>query len=432
MLIRFLCAMLGLLLALSARAELNITISQGVDNPIPVAVVPFGLTGANFMPEDLAQIIANDLERSGQFDLLSRAEMLSRPTRESDVYYGDWQAAGSEYLLIGSTTKVGERWEIQFQLHDVKQGRKLVAQAEAVGAGELRDVAHHIADIVYERITGVKGAFSTKLLYVTVDRYMSAGKVKSRFGLQYSDSDGARAQTVLESVEPIMSPTWSPDGGKFAYVSFETGRPAIYIRDVRTGKLEKLPSFVGINGAPAWSPDGKYLAMTLSRDGNPELYLFEFETRLLKRLTQHPAIDTEPSWTPDGKSLVFTSSRSGGPQIYRLDVATGAVQRLTYEGGYNARARVTPDGKGLIVVHRDDADRFRIALVDLERGTLQVLTDTSQDESPSIAPNGAMVVYATQQQGKAVLAATSIDGRIRLRLPARGEEVREPAWSPHL
>lgn len=422
--------MLGVSLA---RAEITIEITQGVDNPIPVAVVPFGLVGATFVPEDIAQIVGNDLTRSGQFGALPRGEMLSRPTRDSDVFYRDWQSVGSEYLVIGSVVQKGpDRWEIGFQLHDVKRGERLHAQPVMAATDQLRDAAHYIADVIYERITGVKGAFSTKLLYVTVDRYKSAGKVKSRFGLQYADSDGARTVTVLDSIEPIMSPTWSPDGKRFAYVSFETGRPAVYIQDRTTGKREKLPSFVGINGAPDWSPDGRFLAMTLSRDGNPELYLFEFATRELRRLTVNAAIDTEPAWTPDSKSLVFTSSRGGGPQIYRMDVATGEVQRLTFEGGYNARARVTPDGKGLVLVHRDPYDRFRIALVNPERGTLQVLTEGTQDESPSLAPNGVMAVYATQHQGRAVLAAVSVDGRIRLHLPAKGEEVREPAWSPLL
>lgn len=427
-----LCAIFSMVAA-AARAEITIEITQSVANPVPVAAVPFGMVGTTFLPEDIARIVGDDLARSGQFRSIPAADMLSRPTREKDVFYRDWKAIGSDYLVIGSVTKSGaDAYEVLFQLHDVVRGERMIAQRIPATTAQLRDVAHYISDAIYERITGVKGAFSTKLLYVTVERYKSAGKVKARYGLQYADADGGRALTVLESVEPIMSPTWSPDGKKFAYVSFESGRPAIYIQDRATGQRQKVSSFTGINGAPMWSPDGRSLALTLSRDGDAEIYLYTLAGGGLTRLTTHPAIDTEPSWAPDGKSLVFTSSRSGGPQIYRLDIATRAVQRLTFEGDYNARARLTPDGKALILVHRDKSDRFRIALANLEVGTMQVLTDSSLDESPSIAPNGAMVIYATQYKGQAVLAATSIDGRVRFRLPAKQGEVREPSWSPFL
>ncbi|MFZ5756581.1 MAG: Tol-Pal system beta propeller repeat protein TolB [Pseudomonadota bacterium] len=421
-------------LAGSAQAELNIEITQGVDNPIPVAVVPFAVSGATFVPEDIAQIVAGDLARSGQFRSIPRTDMLSQPSREQDVFYRDWKAVGSDYLVIGSLRKTGaDTWEAQFQLHDVVAGKRMLSQPYSTFVtGQLRDVAHAISDLVYEKITGVRGAFSTKLLYVTVERFRSAGKVKARYGLQYADADGARAVTVLERPEPIMSPTWSPDGKKFAYVSFESGYPVIYVQDRATAAREKLSSFRGINGAPAWSPDGRFLAVTLSRDGDPEIYLYEFATRGLQRLTTHPAIDTEPSWSPDGKSLVFTSSRSGGPQIYRLDIASRAVQRLTFEGNYNARGRLLPDGRSLVVVHRDEQDRFRIAAVDTGRNSLRVLTDTTLDESPSVAPNGAMAIYATQVRGQSLLAAVSIDGRVKFLLPAKTGEVREPAWSPYL
>lgn len=433
MIVRLILLCMALLGVSQVRAELTIEITQGVDNPVPVAAVPFGLVGTTHLPEDIAQIVADDLVRSGQFRSIPRADMLGRPTREQDVFYRDWKAIGSDYLLIGSVTKNAEdSYEVVFQLHDVARGVRMVAQRVPARAASLRDVAHYIADTVYEKITGVRGAFATKLLYVTVERFPAGGKVRSRFGLQYADADGARAVTVLESSEPIMSPTWSPDGKKFAYVSFESGNPAIYIQERATGKRERLASFPGINGAPAWSPDGRHLALTLSRDGNPELYLYDFALNDMRRLTNHAGIDTEPSWSPDGKSLVFTSSRGGGPQIYLLDVASGAVERLTFEGSYNARARMLPDGRGLVIVHRDAADRFRIAVTDLARGTLRVLTDSTLDESPSVAPNGAMTIYATKHKGQSVLAASSIDGRVKFLLPARSGEVREPAWSPFL
>lgn len=422
-----------LLVITQAHAELNIEITQGVDNPVPVAVVPFGLTGSTMLPEDIAKIVADDLARSGQFRSIPRADMLSRPTREEEVFYRDWKAIGSEYLVFGSVSKTGaDSYVIMFQLHDVLRNTRLVAQSVPVPSAQLRDAAHYISDTIYEKITGVKGVFSTRLLYVTVQRSKVGNKVRAHYGLQYADADGARALTVLESAEPIMSPTWSPDGKKFSYVSFESGRPAIYVQERATGKREKLTEFPGINGAPMWSPDGRFLALTLSRDGDPEIYLYNFAQSSLVRMTENPAIDTEPSWAPDGQSLVFTSSRSGGPQIYRLTVATKAVQRVTFEGTYNARARVAPDGKQLIMVHRDQSNRFRIALLNTERGTLRILTDTSLDESPSIAPNGAMAVYATQYQGQSVLAAVSLDGRVKFRLPAKQGEVREPAWSPFL
>lgn len=427
-------AVLLLVLAGTARAELNIEITQGVDNPIPVAVVPFAVTGAGFVPEDIAKIVADDLARSGQFRSIPRDNMLGRPSREQEVFYRDWKAVGSDYLVIGSVKKAGpETWDAQFELHDVASGKRILQQRYAAfRTAQLRDVAHAIADLTYEKITGVKGAFGTKLLYITVQRVKSAGKVKSRYGLEYADADGARAFTVLESVEPIMSPTWSPDGKQFAYVSFESGYPVIYLQDRASGKREKLSAFPGINGAPAWSPDGRSLAVTLSRDGNPEIYLYDIAARSLQRLTNHPAIDTEPSWAADGKSLIFTSGRSGGPQIYRLDIASKAVQRLTFDGKSNARGRLAPDGRTLVVVHRDAQDRDRIAAIDLTRNDLRVLTDTARDESPTVAPNGVMVIYATQVQGRSLLAAVAIDGRVRFLLPAKQGEVREPAWSPFL
>lgn len=422
-----------LFLASPTRAELVIELTSGVDNPVAVAAVPFGSAGGNFSGDDIAQIVGDDLARSGQFRSLPRGDMLARPSRGKEVYYRDWKAVGSDYLVIGNMTQTAPgSWSVLFELHDIAAGRLLVSQQfPAYPAAKMRDVAHAIADVVYEKITGVKGAFSTRLLYVTVDRYKVGKTVRARYGLQYADADGGRAITVLESAQPIMSPTWSPDGSRFAYVSFETGYPVIWLQETATGKRERLASFPGINGAPAWSPDGRTLALTLSRDGNPELYLYELATKSLQRLTTHPGIDTEPSWAPDGKSLVFTSSRSGGPQIYRLDIASKAVERLTFDGTYNSRARLAPGGRTLVFVHRDEQDRFRIAALDLQRGGLRVLTDSQLDESPSLAPNGAMAIYATQYNGQSVLAAVSVDGRVKFRLPAKKGEVREPAWSPY-
>lgn len=409
-------------------AELTIEITQGVDNPTRVAVVPFGWQGVGSLPEDIAEIVAADLMRSGQFVALGRTSMLSLPRRSNEVYFRDWRILDQQYLLIGEITQAvpSTDYRVQYELYDVYEQKRVLGEVITGGANKLRDVAHRISDKIYEKLTGVPGSFSTRILYVTVNRKADGTDL---FQLQLADADGHRAQTILESKEPILSPDWAPDGKKIAYVSFETRRPAVYIQDLQTGFREKIPSFQGLNSAPAWSPDGKKMAMVLSKDGNPELYLLDVATKQLQRLTRHFGIDTEPSWAPDGKSLVFTSSRGGRPQIYRLTLADGSVKRLTFEGDYNARGRLSQDGRFLLMVHRRDGV-FHIAVKDLERDDLRILTETNLDESPSIAPNGSMVIYATNYQNKGILAAVSIDGRVKFRLPSKVGDVREPAWSP--
>ena len=410
-------------------AELTIEITQGVDNPTRIAVVPFGWKGVGALPEDIGQIVAADLMRSGQFIALDRTNMLSLPSQRKDVFFRDWRVLEQEYLLIGEVTQISPTagYKVQYELYDVYKQSRIFGEMVTGGATKLRDVAHRISDKIYENLTGVRGAFSTRVLYVTANRM---GDGKDRFQLQLADADGYRAQTILESYEPILSPDWSQDEKKIAYVSFESRRPAIYIQDLVTGQREKIPSFRGMNSAPSWSPDGKTLAMVLSKDGNPELYLMDIATRRLTRLTHHFGIDTEPSWAADGKSLVFTSSRGGQPQIYRLTLATGAVKRLTFEGDYNARGRLSKDGRFLLMVHRREGI-FHIAVKDLVRDDLRILTQTKLDESPSIAPNGSMVIYATNYDNKGILAAVSIDGRVKFRLPSKHGDVREPSWSPY-
>lgn len=413
-------------LAMPVRAELLIELVGGRTDAVAIAVVPFALPAG--IPEPVDRIVANDLHRSGQFRPIPPEDMLSRPTRESEIAYRDFRVIGAEFLVVGRGQHTSDgRYRIEYELHDVARGVKILEQTWQPEPAQLRDVAHAIADRIYEQLTGVPGAFSTRILYVTFQR-----DAKWPFQLQYADADGARAQTILRSREPIMSPSWSPDGRRVAYVSFEAGgMPAIYVHELATTERKKVAAFRGINGAPDWSPDGKRLALTLSRDGNPEIYVLHLETGELERLTDHYAIDTEPRWLPDGQSLVFTSSRGGGPQIYRLDLRDRSVRRLSFEGAYNARPAVTPDGRYLVYVHRRN-DRFHIAVQDMQRGTFNIVTRSDMDESPSVAPNGSMVVYATQQDGRGVLQAVSIDGRIKVHLPSKEGEVREPAWSPIL
>ena len=410
-----------------AQAQLVIEITRGRDDAMPMAVVPFAVTGAQ-PSEDVAAIISANLHRSGQFNPLPAEDMLSRPSRGEDIIWRDFRILGSEYVVVGRISTLDDgRYEVDYELYDVPRNARLLAETYRPRPAQLRDVAHAISDRIFEQLTGIRGAFATKILYVTYHH-----DAERQFQLQYADADGHRVQTILRSREPIMSPSWAPDGRRVAYVSFEgDGRPKIYVHDLETTERRVVSSQTGINGAPAWSPDGNRLALTLSRDGQPEIYTLDIETGRLQRRTTNWSIDTEPRWLPDGQSLVFTSSRSGGPQIYRLDLADGSVRRLSFEGSYNARPDITPDGRHLVYVHGNRGN-FHIGVQDLQRGTFRVVTDTDLDESPSVAPNGTMVIYGTRRGGAGVLEAVSIDGRVRVRLPSKEGEVREPAWSPFM
>jgi TolB protein len=413
-------------LAPGARAQLVIEITQGVDDPTPIAVVPFAWEGAGAPPEDLAQVVQEDFERSGQFAPVPRADMLGFPSREEEVFYRDWRAIQSEYVLIGRARSEGDLLSARFELYDVLRQTRISEGDISMPAGEARMLAHRISDVIYEKLTGIPGAFATRLIYVSVTRNPTG---KDYFRLTLADSDGARPIVLLESREPIMSPSWSPDGQQVAYVSFETGRPAIFRQVLATGEREQLTNFRGLNSSPAWSPDGNTIAMVLSKDGSPDIYLMDLASRRLTRVTRHYAIDTEPSWMPDGGSFLFTSDRGGRPQIYRYDLRTGLTERVTFEGVYNARARVAQDGRNVVLVHQRDG-QFQIAIHDLVTDRLQVLTNTELDESPSIAPNGSMVLYATKFGDRGILSAVSVDGGVKFRLPSRSGDVREPAWSP--
>jgi TolB protein len=409
-------------------SNLVIEITQGVDNPVPIAVVPFAWSGDTALNEDVAQVIGADLERSGQFKSLKRSLMLSFPHQQEDVYFRDWSYLATEYLVIGKvrSTNVGG-YKVDYQLFDVQRQEAIAAGGFSGGKNDLRTLGHSVSDAVYEALTGLKGAFRTRIAYVAADKKVNP----SYYKLLVADADGYNAKEILKSNQPIMSPSWSRDASKLAYVSFETNRPAIYIQDITTGQRERIKSFKGINGAPAWSPDGNKLALVLSKDGNAEIYVLDLASKRLTRVTKHYGIDTEPAWSVDGKHILFTSDRGGKPQIYQVTLDSGWVERLTFEGDYNARGSLTHDGRFLVLVSRHDS-KFHIAVQDLQRGTMSLLTQTSLDESPSVAPNGSMVIYSTQDGGRNILAAVSIDGKVKFNIPANEGVVREPAWSPYL
>jgi len=409
----------------SARAILSIEITKGSDSGIPIAVVPFGWVGPGNPPEAIADIVGADLARSGRFLNLARKDFVSVPQDAKDVVFKDWRILKAEALVIGAVAPAGPgRYQVQFRLYDVFKEAQLAGFRYTVQGDTLRAVAHQIADIVYEKLTGEPGAFNTRIAYITKE-----GGKNPTYKLQVADSDGYAPRTVVNSKEPLLSPAWSPDGKRLAYVSFEDKRPKVYVQTVADGRRELIAEFKGINGAPAWSPDGKRLALALSKDGNAEIYLFQLATRELKRLTQDSAIDTEPAWSPDGRFIVFTSDRAGRPQIYRMRADGSGVERLTFEGEYNARPSYAPDGKTLTLVSAEGG-RFHIAILRLEDGALQVLTDTPLDESPSFAPNGAMVIYSGSEGGRSMLATVSTDALTGQRLKSDQGQVREPVWGP--
>ncbi|PAU52113.1 MULTISPECIES: Tol-Pal system beta propeller repeat protein TolB [Pseudomonas] len=424
-------ALLGLaMLVGSVQAADPLVVTSGTDRATPIAVVPFGWQGGSVLPEDMAEIIGNDLRNSGSFEPIPRQNMISLPTQASEVIYRDWKALGAQYVLVGSIVPAGGRLQVQFALFNVATEQQVLTGSVGGGVDQLRDMAHHIADQSFEKLTGIKGAFSTRLLYVTAERFAVNN---TRYTLQRSDYDGARAVTLLQSREPILSPRFAPDGRRIAYVSFEQKRPRIFIQHIDTGRREQITNFEGLNGAPAWSPEGNRLAFVLSRDGNPEIYVMDLGSRQLRRVTNNASIDTEPFWGKDGQTIYFTSDRGGKPQIYKMNINGGAAERVTFIGNYNANPKLSADEKTLVMVHRQEGFTvFRVAAQDLQRGNLRVLSETSLDESPTVAPNGTMLIYATRQQGRGVLMLVSINGRVRLPLPTAQGEVREPSWSPYL
>ncbi len=426
-----------------ARAVIEIEITKGLDSARPIAVIPFATREGVRPPVDVAMVVNSDLRRSGRFRPMPLADLPERPFSASAVQVKLWQEKGIEAVLVGTVKALPDGdFEVGFELVDpfrsdldghLENGELvvpgvsvLVARTARVPAEALRKYAHHISDVVYETLTGVRGAFSTKIAYVGIDRTQT-----NPYQLFVADADGYAPFALVKSRLPIMSPAWSPDGQQLAYVSFEGRRSAVVVQHVYTGERRVVSRLPGINGAPSWSPDGKRLALTLSKDGNPEIYMLELDNLRLTRLTRNSAIDTEPAWYPDGTAIAFTSDRGGSPQIYRMNLVDRKATRLTFQGNYNAGASFTADGRQMVLVHRA-TDQFHIAIMEMQTGLMQELTETWLDESPSVAPNGSMIIYATLSRGRRVLAAVSTDGRFRAILPSSQGEVRAPAWSPFL
>lgn len=419
---RSLLLILALGWAASASAQLEFEVTGGATGAQPIAIVPFA---GNDGLMDVAQVIEGDLVRSGLFYALPRADMLEKPTEPGQIDVRNWRAVKMDNVVIGSMRRNGDSVMVRFWLFDALRGeQRLGFEMPAASPSQLRYTAHQIADLIFEKLTGIPGIFNTKIAYVA-----SKGLGLDRtYSLMIADWDGENPRTIAASREPLMSPQWSPDRKRLAYVGYQRGRSSIFVHEVATGKVRSLVSEKGINGSPAWSPDGTRLAVTLSYENNPDLYVIDVATGAKRRLTNSEGIDTEATWSPDGQSIAYTSERGGPPQIYLIPVAGGEPKRMTFEGRQNLRPVFSPDGKTLALVNLTDS-RYRIALLDIASGSLKLLSDGRFDEGPSWAPNGAVVIYATQGSKGAELATVSTDGRIRQRLRQTGD-VREPAWSP--
>jgi TolB protein len=427
--------------AIPALAGIEIEITKALDSAQPIAIVPFKIeTRGHPLPENIADIIRNDFARSGEFRPLDVNSFNQRPSRAQEIDPNYWRGQGVDNIVVGHVTEIKPGlYKVDVALVDAF----MASQAQQAGAvikptldrsfdvpaHKMREFSHFISDLIYQQITGVRGVFSTRIAYVSFDWLPNNRRM---YKLEVSDFDGYNPTTILTSKEPIMSPSWSPDGYKVAYVSFERHRSEIYVADLRTGRRDLVSGQPGINGAPAWSPDGTKMALVLSKEDTPKIHILDLATHRMQQVTDGFSIDTEPRWYPDSRALVFTSTRGGQPQLYKLNLGDKRVTRLTFEGNYNARGSITPDGKRLIMIHRSGNDAYGIAVQDLENNQLRILTQTRLDESPSLAPNGRVIMYGTAENGRRVLGGVSLDGRVKWRVPSRGGELREPAWSSFL
>lgn len=421
---RFQVLLLILVLPSTGQAALRVDVTSGMSGAIPIAIVPF--EGGQGLPVDVASVVDQDLAGTGQFKVLPRSDMLERPAASQSVRYENWRSVKVDNLVVGAIQPLADgSYKIRFEILDVYKADKLAGyEVTSKGGPALRYTAHKIADLIYQKLTGLPGYFTSRIAYVTT----TGSGWNTKYSLVVADQDGFNPRTIANADDVIMSPSWSPDGRMLAYVAFRNGRTEIYTHELASGQATRVSSRPGINGAPAWSPDGRYLAMTLSHAGSPDIYVHDIQTGQQRRVTEGRSIDTEASWSPDGKSLVFTSDRGGRPQLYRVSVNGGNAERLTFEGKSNQRGSFSPDGKRLTMVHEGNKG-YRIAVLDLTSGNFSVLSDGPLDESPGFAPNGQTIIYARAAGNGAELATISVDGRVQRRLSQPGT-VREPAWSP--
>lgn len=415
---RYFCCLLAGLACLPALAQFRVEVSGVGLTQLPIAIAPF--RGEDVAPQKVGAIVLADLERSGQFRQVAGSTSPMDETSRPDVSF--WRQKGADSLVNGSVTRLADgRYDVRFRLWDVVRGQDLGGQSYAVTQADLRLASHRIADFIYEKLTGEKGVFSTRIAYVT--------KVAQRYHLWVADADGENPQAALTSPEPIISPAWSPTGAQLAYVSFESRKPVVYAHDVASGKRRLIANFRGSNSAPTWSPDGRTLAVTLSRDGGSQLYTMDVGGGEPRRLTQSSSIDTEPVYSPDGKSIYFVSDRGGSPQIYRMPATGGAAVRVTFNGTYNISPAISQDGRWLAYISRVSG-AFKLHVMELATGNTSAITDSAADESPSFAPNSRMIVYATKQQEREALMTTTLDGKLKARLAGQGGDIREPDWGP--